>query len=68
MKDYCHISVGVHLAGSVTVGKLAFVCTGATVINNKSLCDDCVIGAGAVVVKNIEKSGIYVGVPAKALV
>jgi len=66
--DYCHVSVGTHLAGSVTVGKNTFICAGATVINNVSICDECVIGAGAVVVKNIEKSGTYVGVPAKVLV
>ena len=30
-----------------------------------SICDRVVIGAGAVVTKNIEKSGIYMGNPAK---
>ena len=30
-----------------------------------SICDNVVIGAGAVVTKNITKSGIYVGNPAK---
>ena len=35
------------------------------VINNIDICSDCMIGAGAVVVKNIDKSGTYVGVPAK---
>lgn len=63
--DYCHVSVGAHLAGSVMVGRMTFICAGATVINNISICDECVIGAGAVVVKNIEESGTYVGVPAK---
>lgn len=66
--DYCHISVGAHLAGSVTVGKKAFVCAGATVINNIAICDECVIGAGAVVVRNVDEGGTYVGVPAKVLV
>lgn len=65
--DYCHISVGTHLAGHVTVGRGSFVCAGATVINNVSICDDCVIGAGAVVVKNIEHSGTFIGVPVKEL-
>ena len=32
-----------------------------------SICDHVVIGAGAVVTKNIEKSGIYAGNPAKFL-
>lgn len=65
VSDYCHISVGAHLAGSVTIGERSFVCAGATIINNISICDDCVIGAGAAVIKNINHSGTYVGVPAK---
>ncbi len=32
-----------------------------------TICDDAVIGAGAVVTKNITKPGIYVGNPAKFL-
>ena len=35
-----------------------------TVSNNISICPECMIGAGAVVVKNIEEAGAYVGVPA----
>ena len=31
------------------------------------ICDHVVIGAGAVVTKNIEKSGVYVGNPAKKI-
>ncbi len=65
--DYTHVSVGAHIAGTVRVGKKVFVCAGATVINNMSICDECVIGAGAVVVKKITETGIYVGVPAKKL-
>ena len=32
-----------------------------------SICDEVVIGAGAVVTKDIKKSGTYVGNPAKRL-
>jgi acetyltransferase-like isoleucine patch superfamily enzyme len=32
-----------------------------------SICDDVVIGAGAVVTKNIDKPGIYAGNPAKII-
>ena len=32
-----------------------------------NICDNVVIGAGSVVTKNITKSGIYVGNPAKFL-
>ena len=39
----------------------------ASVINNIAICKECMIGAGAVVVKDINKSGTYVGVPARLL-
>lgn len=67
VEDFCHISVGAHLAGTVRVGKATFVGAGATVINNITICSDCVIGAGAVVVKDIEQTGTYIGVPATLL-
>lgn len=62
--SFSHISVGSHLAGTVTVGEETFVGVGASVKNNVSICEGCMIGAGAVVVKNILEKGTYVGVPA----
>ena len=41
---------------------------GTTVSNNIDVCNDCIIGAGAVVVEDLQKPGTYVGVPAKLLV
>ena len=38
---------------------------GACINNNLSICSDCMVGAGAVVVKSIERSGTYIGIPAK---
>lgn len=32
--------------------------------NNISICGQCMVGAGSVVLKDIEEPGIYVGVPA----
>ncbi len=61
---FVHVSVGAHVAGTVTIGARTWIGAGATVSNNMSICDDCMIGAGAVVIKNIEKPGTYVGVPA----
>jgi len=51
----------------VKVGKYTMIGAGATVSNNVSICADCMIGAGAVVVKDIVDSGTYVGVPARKL-
>ena len=63
--DFCHISVGAHLAGTVNLGEDSMIGAGATVINNIDICSGCTIGAGAVVVKNIDKEGTYIGVPAR---
>lgn len=65
--DFCHISVGAHLAGTVTVGAGTFVCAAACIINNTSVCENCVLGAGSVAVRDITKPGTYVGVPARMI-
>lgn len=65
LEDYVHVSVGAHLAGTVTVGHETWVGIGATVSNNVNIPGGCMIGSGAVVVKSLEKSGTYVGVPVK---
>ena len=46
---------------------MTWVSAGATIINNRTICPGCMIGAGAVVVKDILDPGTYVGVPAKKL-
>lgn len=43
------------------------ICAGAKVIGGVILHSDCVVGAGAVVVKDIPNNMIAVGVPAKAI-
>lgn len=67
VEDFSHISVGARVCGTVEIGKRTWIGAGATVINNKKICADCMIGAGATVVKDIELSGTYIGVPARAL-
>lgn len=68
IEDYVHISPGVHLAGTVTVGKGSWLGVGATISNNVAITCDCIIGAGTVVVEDIAEVGTYVGVPAKKIV
>jgi len=65
IEDYVHISVGAKLAGTVYVCKYTWIGIGAVVSNNLKICESCVVRAGATVVENIEKSGIYQGIPAK---
>jgi serine acetyltransferase len=57
----------VNISGNVTMGSGVFVGTGAVVLERLSICDNAIIGAGAVVTKSILEPGVYVGVPAKKL-
>ena len=66
--DYVHISPGSHLAGTVTVGEGTWICSGVTVINNIMINKNNIIGAGSVVIHDIDnENGTYVGVPVKIL-
>lgn len=65
VEDFCHVSVGAHLSGTVMVGTATWIGTGAIVSNNINICGGCMVGAGAVVIKNISEPGTYVGVPAR---
>lgn len=48
------------------IGNKVYIGSNATILPI-SICDDVVIGAGAVVTKNITEPGTYVGNPAKKL-
>ena len=48
---------------STTVGNRVSIGSNATILP-VIICDDVVIGAGSVVTKNIDKSGVYAGNPA----
>ena len=67
ISDYVHISVGTHLAGNVSVGERSWIGISAAVSNNISIASEVVVGAGAVVVKDIEEKGTYAGVPARRI-
>nr|WHW29476.1 putative N-acetyltransferase [uncultured bacterium] len=49
---------------STRIGNRVSIGSNATILP-VDICDDVVIGAGAVVTRNIEKAGIYAGVPAR---
>ena len=51
--------------GESTIGKGCYFGLRCTVINRIKITEDCIIGAGTVVVKNIGEKGTYVGVPAR---
>ncbi|MEW9179921.1 acetyltransferase [Bacillus mycoides] len=65
IEDYVHISPGAHLAGTVKVGRGAWLGIGSVVSNNINITHSCKIGAGAVVIRDITESRTYVGVPVR---
>jgi len=65
MKDYVSIAPGVNISGSVGVGEGCNIGTGSAVIQNLKLGDYSIIGAGAVVIKDIPPNVIAFGVPAE---
>lgn len=65
--DYVHISPGVTLAGTVSVGQGSWLGVGSIVSNDVSICPECKIGAGTVVIKDITEPGTYIGVPARKI-
>lgn len=67
IEDFAHVSVGAKLGGTVHVGRRAWIGIGSTIKNNITISDDCIIGAGAVVVKDIDSYGTYVGIPAERI-
>ncbi|NMA64614.1 MAG: acetyltransferase, partial [Clostridiaceae bacterium] len=67
IEDYVHISPGVNTAGTVRVGCGTWLGIGSVVSNNITVTNNCRVGAGAVVVKDITETGTYVGVPARRI-
>lgn len=67
LEDYVHLAPGVALAGSVRVGKAAFVGIGAVVINNITIGAGTIVGAGAAVTSDLPKGVIAVGSPARPI-
>ncbi len=65
--SFTHICPGAVLAGNVKVGQGCFVGTGAVISNQITITNEVTLGAGAVVVKSIEETGTYVGVPVRKI-
>jgi len=65
--EHCFFGPRVNLAGFVKIDKMGYFGINSTVIDNINVCPSVKVGAGAVITKNIEVEGLYVGVPAKKI-
>lgn len=65
--SHVHIAPGVHLGGAVTVGEGALIGIGATVLPGRRIGAWSIVGAGAVVVKDVPDRVVVAGVPASII-
>jgi len=61
------INPSVNVSGGVRLKEEILLGTGAQILQYKSVTDKVIVGAGAVVTKDITQSGVYVGSPAKKI-
>ncbi|KQC29347.1 NeuD/PglB/VioB family sugar acetyltransferase [Flagellimonas eckloniae] len=68
LKKGCFLSMGVAIGANITMEDRSFVGVGASVMTGvKSIGEDALVGAGAVVIRDVEKNHIVAGVPAKTI-
>lgn len=65
--SYGHVSPGAVLLGGVSCGCKTWIGANATIIQNRKIGNDAIIGAGSVVTKDIEPNVVAVGIPARAI-
>lgn len=63
--DYVHLSPQVALSGTVSVGECSWLGTGTVAINNIEICANVTVGAGSVIIRNIDEPGTYYGLITK---
>ena len=62
------ISNGVNLGASITAEEYAYIGMGSTIMTGvKILGKDCLIGAGAVVIRDVPVGAVMAGIPAKVI-
>jgi sugar O-acyltransferase (sialic acid O-acetyltransferase NeuD family) len=67
LEDFVTVSPGCHLSGYTTVRHGAYLGTGAVTTEKHEIGSSSIIGAGAVVVRNIPANVTAVGIPAKVI-
>lgn len=65
--DFSHVSVGARLGYGVEIGSKAWIGIGTKVLDGVKICDGATVGAGALVDRDLEEAGTYVGVPVRRI-
>lgn len=65
LDDFVTIYPSVNVSGMTHLGECSEYGTGMQIIQGIKVAENTIIGAGAVVVRNIEEEGVYAGCPAR---
>lgn len=65
--DYFTTAPGVNISGSCEIADKVYFGTSSSIRQGIKVCKNSTIGMGAIVVKDINEAGVYVGSPAKLL-
>ncbi len=67
MGDFFTTAPAVNISGKCTFGEQVYLGTNSAVRDGITICSEVTVGMGAVVVKDIDEKGVYVGNPLKKL-
>ncbi len=67
IEDFVTIYPSVNVSGMTQIGECVELGTGVQIIQGKKVAARCVVGAGGVVVRNIEERGTYIGIPTRRI-
>lgn len=68
IEDYVTLYPSVNVSGMTIIRHTTEIGTGANIIQGRNITNNTIIGAGAVIISDIENSGTYVGIPAKRVI
>lgn len=67
LEDFVTLYPSVNVSGNVSLNKCVEMGAGSQVIQGLEIAENTIIGAGAVVVKDLDTDGTYVGIPARKI-
>lgn len=67
IEDYCSFMPSVNISGEVQIENKVYVGTGSKIVNQLSIGENTIVGAGAVVSKSLPSNCTAVGIPAKPI-
>ena len=68
LKQGCFLSTGVNFGANIIADQDTYIGIGATIMTGvKRLGNDCLVGAGSVVIRDVDDNAVVAGVPAKII-